>query len=132
MVFLQCLLLSSIGIWVAVAVVGLVCTILAIMACAKWKCYYCLANPLVDCLEVFYKQLRTFFSFLAKKFVTMLFYASLLVTTIVFTFVCCICFAFLQEWPWERAYREVSEKFHRSEQPACCHRENAVHSDGSD
>lgn len=120
MIFLQCLLFSSITVWVAIAVVGVVCVILGIMACAKWLCYYCLANPLWDCLEVFLAQLKRFFWFLVRKFKIMLFYASLLVTTIVYTFACCICFVVIQEWPWVRAYRDVSQKFHREEIPACC------------
>lgn len=125
MIFLQCLLFSSITVWVAIAVVGIVCVILGIMACAKWLCYYCLANPLWDCLEVFLAQLKRFFWFLVRKFKIMLFYASLLVTTIVYTFACCICLVVIQEWPWVRAYRDVSQKFHREEIPACCPRGNA-------
>ena len=125
MIFLQCLLFFSITIWVVVAVVGLVCVILSIMACRKWLCYYCLANPLWDCLEVFFEQLKRFFWFLVRKFKTMLFYASLLVTTIVYTFACCICFVVIQEWPWVRAYRDVSAKFHLEEIPAFFPRGNA-------
>ena len=121
MIFLQCLLLSSVTIWVFVAVAGLVCAILGIMACAKWGCYYCLANPLWDCLKVFWEQLKRFFWFIVRILKTMLFYASLVVTTIVYTFACCICFVVIQEWPWVRAYRDVSAKFHRREIPACCH-----------
>ena len=104
MIFLQCLLLSSVTIWVFAAIAGLVCVILCIMACAKWGCYYCLASPLWDCLEVFWKQLKRFFWFLVRILKTMLFYVSLVVTTIVYTFACCICFVVIQEWPWVRAY----------------------------
>lgn len=116
---------ECITVWVFGAVVGLVCVILGIMACRKWLCYYCLANPLWDCLEVFLVQLKRFFWFLVRKFKNMLFYASLLVTTIVYTFACCICFVVIQEWPWVRAYRDVSAKFDRGEIPACFPRGNA-------
>ena len=118
--FLSC----SVTIWVIFGLGLLVSGILSIMACKKWPLYWCLANPLRDCLAIFWKQFKRFFWFLVRMFKTMLFYASLLVTTIVYTFACCICFIVMQEWPWVMAYRHVSKKFNLAEipMPRCCRR----------
>ena len=114
--FLSC----SVTIWVILGLFLLVSAILGVMACKRWPLYWCLANPLRDCLAIFWEQFKRFFWFLVRMFKTMLFYASLLVTTIVYTFVCCFCFVVIQEWPWVMAYRDVSKKFSRAEIQGCC------------
>ncbi|XP_068686591.1 uncharacterized protein [Montipora foliosa] len=108
---------ECIVIWVFVAIVGLVFFILVGLACQTWTCFHCLVDPLWECLSIFYEQLKRFFRYI-------LFYASLFLTTIVFTFACCICFAVIQEWPWKRAHRIVSEKL-----PGYARKENAVSPD---
>lgn len=111
-------------IWVIFGLGFLVSIILGIMACKKWPFYHCLANPLWDCLDIFWKQFKRFFRFLVRMFKIMLFYASLVFTTIFYTFACCFCFVVIQEWPWVMAYRHVSKKFNLAEipRPRCCRR----------
>ena len=114
--FLSC----SVTIWVVFSLGSLVAAILSIMACKKWPLYWCLTDPLWDCLHICWQQFKRFFWFLVRNFKTMLFYASLFVTTIVYTFGCCLSFVVTQEWPWVVAYRHVSKKFKRTEIPRCC------------
>ena len=121
--FLSC----SATIWAFFGLGLLVSVILIIMACIKWPFYACLTYPLWECLGIFWNQFKRFFSLLRRMFKTMLFYASLVVTTIVYTFACCICFIVMQEWPWVMAYKHVSEKFGRQTlRQGCCCGEGAI------
>ena len=101
------LLIFSMLLWFSVALASLLVILVALYVCWKWPLYHCLTYPFRECL----KHLADMFRALYRWFKVIAFYASLFVTTVVFTFGCCCCFIVIHEWPWVRAHTIVSERF---------------------